>query len=546
MDTNPSPRGRPHPAAIGRYRILGELGRGAMGLVYKAEDTTLGRIVAVKTIELAFAVEPEQRAEFEARFMAEARIAARLSHPGIVVCHDVGKDAETGLLYIVLEHLEGSSLADSARPGSLLPTLQAVAIVAKIARALHYAHAHGVVHRDMKPANVIVLPPGDPKILDFGVAKLEGAQLTAAGQFFGSPLYMSPEQALARPVDARSDLFSLGSILYALLTGSHPFAAESIPIILTRIVGEDPPRPTRARPGLPESLDYVTARALAKSAGHRYASGQQMAEDLKDVAAGREPRHRATWVPDTGSHTMAGGAEDDPLAELVEEPPPGARPDMPVRPDTPVPTMPIARPAAPASAARPPAPKRSPPAHRDGPRFASARLRWAGAAAALVALVVAGVLLRSDGREVTRPMVKALPATTDERPGTPAAPREAAPPPSSSEGKASESDEPAELLIVLRHFVRVGQMRVFVNGERLIDTEIRAQQAKKLVAVTIREGRYTNTLVLPPGKHEIRVEVDWDEHRRALSTFASFAGGSRRTLDLELVRLTRELVGTWR
>src|SRR5688572_12901608 len=171
--------GAPRPAAIGRYRILGDLGRGAMGRVYEAEDTTLGRIVAVKTIDLAFAVEGDDRADFERRFLAEARIAARLSHPGIVVCHDVGKDPDTGVLYIVLEHLDGRPLSELVKPGSLLPPMQVVAIAARIARALHYAHAHGVVHRDMKPANVVLLKTGEPKILDFGVAKLEGGQLTA-------------------------------------------------------------------------------------------------------------------------------------------------------------------------------------------------------------------------------------------------------------------------------------------------------------------------------------------------------------------------------
>ena len=282
-----------------------------MGLVYAAEDTTLGRTVAIKTIELAFAVDPADRDVFERRFVAEARIAARLSHPGIVVCHDVGKDPETGVLYIVLEHLQGTSLADHVKPGGLLPPMQAVAITAKVARALHYAHAHGVVHRDMKPANVMLLPSGDPKILDFGVAKMEGGQLTAAGQFFGSPLYMSPEQAYGKLLDGRSDLFSLGSILYGLLTGHHPFAAESIPMILTRVIGEDPPRVSRVVPGLPESLDDVVARALAKDPADRYASGEQMAEDLEDVAAGRAPRHRAGWTQPVGSHTLAGDLPDE-------------------------------------------------------------------------------------------------------------------------------------------------------------------------------------------------------------------------------------------
>jgi len=345
---------RPVPAAIGRYRITGELGRGAMGLVYKAEDPALGRKVAVKTIELAFAVEPAERSEFERRFFVEAQIAARLSHPGIVVCHDVGKDPDTGVLFMVLEYLEGTPLSDAVKPGGLLPSMQAVSIVAKVARALHHAHEHGVIHRDMKPANVMLLKSGEPKILDFGVAKLEGGQLTVAGQFFGSPLYMSPEQALANPVDARSDIFSLGSILYALLTSRHPFAANSVPVILTRVVRDDPPRPSKVVPELPEGLDYVVARALAKQPDDRYGSAEAMAEDLQDIAAGGEPRHRAGWTPTVAEHTMAGGDPIDDLQSLLEEAPVAeaprsveARRAPSPKPDTRRPPLPSRPPAAP-------------------------------------------------------------------------------------------------------------------------------------------------------------------------------------------------------
>src|SRR5688572_24079192 len=166
---DPSP-----PSQIGRYEIRGELGRGMMGVVYEAHDPALGRTIALKTIRLALAPGDQERDDFERRFLAEARIAARLSHPGIVVVHDVGRDAAHGMLYIALEHLQGRTLADRVAEGPL-EWRDALRLVGRVAEALRYAHAQGVVHRDVKPANIMVLPTGEPKIMDFGIAKLEAS-----------------------------------------------------------------------------------------------------------------------------------------------------------------------------------------------------------------------------------------------------------------------------------------------------------------------------------------------------------------------------------
>ncbi|HET6900066.1 MAG TPA: serine/threonine-protein kinase, partial [Vicinamibacteria bacterium] len=195
------------PATIGRYDIRREIGRGMMGVVYEALDTVLGRTIALKAIQLAFPVAPHEQEEFERRFFAEAQIAARLSHPNIVVVHDVGRDPESGTLFIALEHLEGQPLSAIVTPGSPLPWPEALRIVQRVAEALHHAHSQGVVHRDVKPANIVLLASGEPKILDFGIARLaqEQGHLTPGKHFFGTPLYMSPEQALGRPVDGRSD-----------------------------------------------------------------------------------------------------------------------------------------------------------------------------------------------------------------------------------------------------------------------------------------------------------------------------------------------------
>jgi hypothetical protein len=267
-----------------------------MGIVYEAWDPLLERTVALKTIQLAFTTSPEETALYEQRFFAEARIAARLAHPGVVVVHDVGQSPETGTLYIAFECLEGQTLAEVLRSGTPLPWSEALRVTARIAEALHYAHAQGVVHRDLKPANVMVLPTGEPKILDFGIARTDTARikLTITGQSVGTPLYASPEQTLGQPVDSRGDLFSLGAIAYALLTGRAAFAAETITGVIRRVIDEDPEPPSSLVPGLPPEVDRIIARALAKDPADRYPDGLSLASDVADVLAGGQPRNAGT------------------------------------------------------------------------------------------------------------------------------------------------------------------------------------------------------------------------------------------------------------
>lgn len=325
----------------GRYVIHRELGRGMMGVVYEAEDTVLGRTVALKTIELAFGVGEEAQQEFERRFVTEAKVAAKLSHPGIVVCHDVGKDAASGQLFIVFEYLKGLTLADRVRAAAI-PWRSAAAIVVEVARAIDHAHANGVIHRDLKPANVMLLDGGPRgpergdrtaiKIMDFGIARLESLalRLTRTGQALGSPLYMSPEQVLGHAASARSDIFSLGSVLCTLLLGRGWFEARSIPEILSRVVHDDAPVVSKLLPALPAELDAVVARALAKRPEDRYASAAEMADDLEDILAGRAPRHASAFpIP-----ALEPGADEtppaNPLASLLDEvPASAAMPDVP-------------------------------------------------------------------------------------------------------------------------------------------------------------------------------------------------------------------------
>ena len=326
-------QGREPTFGDGRYIIRRELGRGTMGVVYEAEDAVLARTVAVKTIDLAFAPGEAAGSEFEQRFFTEARVAARLSHPGIVVCHDVGKDAASGKLFIVFEYLKGRTLAERAAEGPM-DWRDALQVVVQVARAIHHAHEHGVVHRDLKPANIMLLDPGTSgasaaraeaavKIMDFGVARLEslGQRLTRTGQSFGSPLYMSPEQALGQASSARSDIFSLGSVLCTLLLGRPWFDAPSLPEIVGRVVHDDPPHLSSLRPDVPASLDPVLAMALAKREDDRYATAADMADDLEDVLAGRVARHAAGRPPGRVGARPRAPASHDPLASLLDESP---------------------------------------------------------------------------------------------------------------------------------------------------------------------------------------------------------------------------------
>jgi serine/threonine-protein kinase len=274
----------PETRRLGRYMIQDEIGRGMMGVVYRALDPDLGRTVALKAVQISFAVADKERATFEKRFVAEAQAAARLSHPGIVVVHDVGRDPATGTPYIALEHLRGRTLAEITESGPM-HWKEALRMVARLAEALHHAHAEGIIHRDVKPANVMVLPSGQPKLMDFGIAKLPAAQLTSTGQFFGTPAYMSPEQFADGQVDGRSDLFSLGVVLYRLLTGTDAFAASNVAAILARISRHNPPPPSTVVPGIPPAVDAVVALALAKEPSDRFQDGAAFAHAIEQVLA---------------------------------------------------------------------------------------------------------------------------------------------------------------------------------------------------------------------------------------------------------------------
>ncbi len=268
---------------LGRYEIVAEQGRGAMGTVYKARDPKIDRFVAIKTI-LLHQIEAEEQREFRARFFVEAQAAGRLLHPGIVAVFDVGEDPETSDPYIVMEYIEGQTLQDLlSENGKKLPLNDALRITLEIAEALDYAHAQGVVHRDIKPANILITKEGQAKIGDFGIAQLDLTHMTVPGRVIGTPAYMSPEQLEGRQVDGRSDLFSLGSILYSAVTGFSPFQGNNATAVCFQVANRDPLEATALDPELPAELDTVIARALAKDPAARYQRGLEFAQDVRKL-----------------------------------------------------------------------------------------------------------------------------------------------------------------------------------------------------------------------------------------------------------------------
>src|SRR6202789_3169003 len=278
---------------FGRYEILTELGRGAMGVVYKARDPKINRVVAVKTVSLAG--QPlEDELEYRERFIREAEAAGRLSHPGIVTIFDVGEEPETRSPYIVMEFVGGRSLDNLlSQHDHKLPVEIALQLTLELAEALDCAHGQGVVHRDLKPANILLTDDGHAKIADFGIAKLNLANHTLAGRALGTPAYMSPEQLNGETVDGRSDLFSLGVVLYTVLTGYRPFQGNSALTVSFKVVNRDPIPASILETGLPAGRDYIIARAMAKDPAERYQRGMEMVLDIQELREGREPWSKA-------------------------------------------------------------------------------------------------------------------------------------------------------------------------------------------------------------------------------------------------------------
>ncbi|HWT89293.1 MAG TPA: serine/threonine-protein kinase [Candidatus Angelobacter sp.] len=284
----------------GRYEIQGELGRGAMGVVYKAVDPVIGRTVAVKTLRLSEEGTGLSRPELLNRFQTEARAAGLLTHPNIVVVFDAGE--EEGLYYITMELVEGKSLQALLDSGQAFPLPRVLRIMEQTCSALHFAHERNIVHRDIKPANLMLTADDTVKVTDFGTAKiLQFGTVQQTAHVMGTPSYMSPEQVKGRVVDGRSDIFSLGVLLYEMITGEKPFPGQNITTVIYKIVNEEPVPPRQIDSSIHGGLSAVVMKALAKEPSARYQSCRDMLEDLKNyrsIAANDSP---ASTVMLTGS-----------------------------------------------------------------------------------------------------------------------------------------------------------------------------------------------------------------------------------------------------
>ena len=269
---------------IGRYKIVGELGRGAMGVVYHAVDPNIGRPVAIKTIHFGGGRNAEEQNRLRERLFREARSAGILSHPGIVTVYDVEQQGE--LAYIAMEFVDGPTLDQVLSEAHPISPERMFSILGQTAVALDYAHQKGIVHRDIKPANIMIARDGTAKITDFGIAKITASdQLTMTGNIVGTPHYMSPEQVQGQPVDGRSDQFSLAVIAFEMLTGEKPYSGEHLTTVVYKIVAEEPAAPHRLNPTLGGAIESVLRRSLSKKPEARYPTCQEFAGALEKACA---------------------------------------------------------------------------------------------------------------------------------------------------------------------------------------------------------------------------------------------------------------------
>ncbi|TFZ08561.1 serine/threonine-protein kinase [Ramlibacter humi] len=272
-----------HPKKLGRYELVRVLGKGAMGVVYEARDPNLDRRVAIKTI-MVDALGSAAGKEYEERFRVEARSAARLLHPNIVTVYDSDRDGDTA--FLVMEFVEGDDLKQHLDRGELYPPGQALHLITDMLAALDFAHRQGVVHRDVKPANLLREPGGRLKLTDFGVARIAGEATRTQGSMIGTLKYMAPEQVQGLKVDSRADLFSAGVLAYQLLTGARPFDGDNDFSIIHQVLGHEPPPPSAVVPGLPRTVDTVMARALAKDREQRFQTADDFSKALQQAFEG--------------------------------------------------------------------------------------------------------------------------------------------------------------------------------------------------------------------------------------------------------------------
>jgi serine/threonine-protein kinase len=451
---------------LGKYEIRGTLGKGAMGTVYDGYDSVIDRRVAIKTMTKPDPADSEAQEEL-ARFRREAQAAGRLAHPNIVGVYDYGEEGDTA--YIVMEYAPGTELKKVLDKGERMPPAEAVRIMQGVLAGLQYSHERGVVHRDIKPGNIILSPDGTVKIADFGIARIESSSMTQAGTVLGTPAYMSPEQFMGQTVDARTDIYSAGVMFYQLLTGERPFEG-SMSAIMHKALNTEPPRPSDLSVTAPSALDMVVARAMAKRPEGRYESAAQFADAIR-TALSEQPRPAI-----------------DPLA--------GDDATM------------IAHRPAPRAAAPSPAPAASP-APAVAPKPASAKGRgalFAGIGIACLAVVGAGAYFALGGTKTAAPPTPAAPveASPAPAPAPPVKPQAApvAPPPM----PVPPLDEIHNSLAVALRNAACSLTQTTVNGGKVIVAGLVGQNAAPALGDVARAA-------LPPG-------ATADSYRLQLETFS--------------------------
>ena len=525
----------PETKRFGRYEIVGELGRGAMGVVYKARDPQIDRIVALKTIALR-GQEPQEEEEFRKRFMNEAQAAGRLHHPGIVAIFDVGEDPDTQNPFIVLEYVPGEALNRMLARDKKFPLEKALQLALEIAEALDYAHVQGVTHRDVKPGNILVTPEGHAKISDFGIAKLNLAHFTLPGKVLGTPAYMAPEQLSGEGADGRSDLFSLGVILYAMVVGHSPFQGDSATTVCFKVANREPVPASALDLNLPRELDVVIGRAMAKDPRERYQRGSELAEHLRQLQTLCKPGSttaslQANVVAITRTQTVAQAAAIS------------------------------GRPAV-------------------GMAYAAKFVRNAIlkaplkdlilAAATIVLLVIVGaqtkLLMGSHGSTADPGQIQTAQMQTQQPPAVPGTPPtgsqaqptdahvvEVAPvvQPKATVRKASvkskakaapPTPQPVKEIVVpfstvelaVRHQFKDATLTVFVDDKLALTRALHGGTQKRLVVFNGIRGMESETLKVPAGKHSIRFQVQTADQTVNLSKMlsADLIGGDDKTLQI--------------
>jgi serine/threonine protein kinase len=407
---------------VGRYQIIAELGRGAMGVVYQALDPTIGRTIAIKSIRLQDLTDAAERERLRERLVREAQSAGILSHPGIVTIYDIAE--ENGMAYIFMEFVNGPPLEKMLLHEQTPDKETLLSIFRQTAAALDYAHKKGIVHRDIKPANIMIHEDGTAKVTDFGVAKIISQEMTLAGTIMGTPSYMSPEQVQGTAVTGRADQFSLAVIAYEVLTGEKPFVAEYLPTLLFKIVREEPLLPQRLNPTLGPQVGSVLHKALSKNAADRY---ETCTEFISALSTACNATHGWMPLPRGASLNMPTVGSQDGMGETVDDRHNDRRPTVEMA------MPPIPPPLAPPVEVPPPF---EPRARREASDQSSKVVRNVLLSAAAVALLLVGIFFVIQ-------KFTARPASTSVAQTTPA-PQEAAPPPPDTpvETPAPVKDEP--------------------------------------------------------------------------------------------------------